>query len=564
MEILRNLRAGLRSGGNFRQILERRQWGIWGALLAIAVVADACAPVSAPVPAPTAASAPTEAPATVAAPTTAPQEQSRITFGAGGEPTTLDPHIQLTGVDEALLKTVYDGLIDWTGKPGEYVPALATEWSVSPDGLKWTFKLREGVKFSDGTDFDAEAVKFNVDRALASEGAAWRWEPFVKSVRVVDKYTVEFTSPKPHAGFLDHISWGSTVFHSPAALEKYGDDLKRNPVGTGPFTLEEWKPGEFLRFKRNPNYWREGPNIDELIVRPIPDYSARVLALESGDVDVIQGVGVVDVERLKNTDGLKVEVFPSVRNMYLIPNMSKELMAKKEVRQALNYAVDREAIVKNIMAGVTRPSNNYFSSNNFGFINPTPSYTYDPEKAKELLQQAGVAPGTKLTIMSTDGRYYGDRIVAEALQGMFNAVGFDTEIWQLEWPTYAQYMWGVGSDDPNVQRRDMALTDYGAQDPVFATFAELFSDGGKNWPPKGGNATYNDTPELDKLIDEAWATLDPEERKKPLADMQNLMAEEALRIFIMEQSQVYGSKDGVTGFVVLPNNQWSWRLAGWQ
>ena len=512
-----------------------------------------------PAPQATATTAAPEATATTAA---SQATTTKVIFGAGGEPTTLDPHVPVTGIDDGFIRNIYDGLIDWAGKPGEYVPSLATEWEVASDNVTWTFKLREGVKFHDGNDFDAEAVKFNIDRALGNE-IAWRWEPFVESAKVVDKYTIEIKSPKPHSGFLDYISWATTVFHSAEAFEKYGDDLKRNPVGTGPFIFDEWKAGEYVRLKRNPDYWGGAPAIEELEYRPISEYSSRVLALESGDVDQIVNVGVADVARLTAGQGLKVDTYPSIRNMYLMPNLSKDLIKKKEVRQALNYAVDRDALAKNVMAGLTTPSYSAFSTFNAGYKVPEPQYTYDPDKAKALLQAAGVPAGEKLVIMHTLGRYYGDREIAEALQSMFNAVGFDTELWQLEWPTYAQYMWSTGPDDPNVQKRDLVLTDFGAQDPNFAMYADYYSQDKMLWAPKGGNAYFNDTPELDKMIDAAWATVADEPRRQIFADMQDYIAEEALRVFIMEQSQVFASKAGLMGFQALPNQQWNWKKCYW-
>ena len=503
------------------------------------------------------APAPTSAPASTPAPA-GEVIGKRVIFGGAGEPTTFDPHVQLTGIDEGFLRNVYDGLIDWTGRPGEYEPALATEWSVAEDEMTWTFKLRDDVTFHDGSPFNAEVVKFNIDRGL--ENISWRWEPFVESVTVVDEYTVEIKTPKPHSGFLDHISWGSTVFHSIAAFEEYGEDLRRNPVGTGPFIFESWESGVAIVLRRNPDYWRTPPSIEGLEYRPIPEYSARVLALEAGDVDQIVNINVADIERLRQNSDLRVDIFPSVRNMFMQPNLAGDLMAKREVRQALNYAVDRESLANNLMAGITKPSYSAFNSANFGFIEPNTKYVYDPEKAKELLAEAGVEPGTKLVIMHTEGRYYGDRQVAEALQAMYNAVGFDTELWQLDWPTYAEYMWTVGPGDPNVDRRNVALTDYGAQDPNYAMFSDFYSAGGQTWAPNGGNTYFNDTPELDALIDEAWLTLDPDRRKEIFADIQNYIADEALRVTLMESSQTFVSKAGLGGFVALPSQAWNWRL----
>lgn len=527
------------------------------------------ASISACVPAPTPEkpSASTVAPAaTATTPATAEAvKKTKVVYGSGADFVTFDPHTQLTGIEDSFLKNIYDGLIDWTGKPGEYTPSLATEWSLAEDNVTWTFKLREGVKFHDGSEFDADAVKFNIDRALRSEGAAWRWEPYVKSSEVIDKYTIKIVSPKPHSGFLDNASWGSVVFHSVKAHEEYGEEgLRQHPVGTGPFIFQEWKPGEYVRVKRNPNYWREGPQIEELEFRVIPDYSTRALALESGDLDMISNVNMADVERLRQVSGLKIETYLSVRNMFCAPNLTKPLIGKIEVRQALNYAVDRDAICKSVMLDLTRPSYGPFSSSAFGFKIPETKYTYDPEKAKALLKQAGVAPGTKLVMMTTEGRYYGDRQVAEALQGMFNAVGFDTEIWQLDWPTYSDYMNNKGPGEPMVDKRDLILTDFGSQDPIFNLYVDLYSGNQKNWSGReGANAYFTDDPKLDQLLLDGWAEMDVEKRKVIFEEIQDYIAEQAYKVFIMEQSQVYGLKSDLMGFEALPNQQWSWRKCYW-
>ncbi len=548
-KFIKNLSEDLRKGHiSRRDFLKSALASGAGLPLATSILA-ACAPQEA---------APATTLAEAVLPTKAPAVPGKLIFGAGSDVSSFDPNSgEITGIDEAMLRNLYDGLIDWTGKPGEYVPALATEWSVGPDEVTWTFKLRPDIKFSDGSTFDADVVKYNIDRAL--EFANFRVGPHVKEVKVVDKGTVQFISPKPDAGFLDNISWAASAFVRIEAYKKYGEEVKLNPVGTGPFLFEEWRPGEQLALKKNPNYWREHAKVDQVVYRPIAEYGSRVLALESGDVDLISNVAVADVNRLKAAvQGVKVETSPSVRCMNLIPNLTKPAL-NKEVLQALNYAIDREAICKNIMAGLTRPSTNYISTTNFGYRDPVPTYSFNPEKAKELLAQGGYAPGTVLTIMHTEGRYYGDRAVAEAVQAMWKAIGVDTELWLVEWPTYAKWMWSVGPEDPNVQKRDFALTDWGAQDPVFAIWAEVTGD----WPPKGGNATFTDDPEMVALVNKAWATLDPEQYKNVLGDLQDLIADKGYRVFIMEQSQVFAMKKGVNGFVATPNNHWPLRSVYW-
>lgn len=538
---IESLRKDLQKGRISRREFLKSALTLGASLPLASTILSACAPQEA---------VQTTVPSTAIPPTQPPAQPGKLIFGAGADITTFDPHADLTGVDEAMFRNYYDGLIDWTGKPGEFTPSLATEWSLAPDEVTWTFKLRPDIKFSDGSVFDADAVKYNFDRAIEYQN--WLVGPHLKEVKVVDKGTVQIISPAPDSGFLDFISWTDVSFVSVEAYKKYGDDVKNNAVGTGPLLVEEWKPGEQLVLKKNPNYWREKAKVDQIIYRPISEYGSRVLALESGDVDLIINVAVTDVQRLKSAaQGIKVDVYPTFRNMYLMANLIKPVLTK-EVLQALNYAIDREAICKNVMAGLTRPSINYLSSMNFGFRDPIPTYSYNPEKAKELLAQGGFAPGTKLTIMHTEGRYYGDRAIAEAVQAMWKAVGVEAELWQVEWSSYASYMWGAGIDDPNVQKRDFALGDWGSQDPVYAIASEMTGP----WPPDGANSYHTKDPELDRLVKEAWSTLDKEKYKGLLGELQDLIADKGYCSFIMESSQVFAMKKGVTGFQATPNGHW--------
>lgn len=543
---MREFRNDLRNGKISRREVMKAALAL-GISVPAANLLAGCAPAESP-PAVEAVAAATSVP---------PKAPGKIIFGSSADITSMDPAVvQNTGIDEAMYRNIYDGLLSWTGKPGEYAPGLATEWGVAEDQITWTFKLRPEIKFSDGTNFDADVVKYNLDRQL--EKATFRIAPHVKEVKVVDKGTVQLVSPQPDAGFLDWVSWPTTSFVSVEAYKKYGEDLGKNPVGTGPFLFDSWVPGEQVVLKKNENYWGDKAQVDEVVMRPISEYGSRILALEAGDIDTIGNVAVADVARLRNMAELRVDIFPSARCMNLIPNLTKPGLTK-ELRAALNYAIDREAICTNVMLGLTKPSYNFTSSVNFGFRDPNPKYVYNVEKAKELLASAGVAAGTKLCIMCTEGRYYGDRQVAEAVQGMWNAIGMDTEVWLVEWPTYAQWMWGVGPEDPNVVRRDFALTDWGAQDPVFAIKAEATGD----WPPVGGNSTFTKDAELERLIVEAGAALDKDKYVDLLGQLQDLIAENSYREFIMESSQVYASKKGVEGFEANPNNHWNFRKIRW-
>src|SRR5215467_2955427 len=312
-----------------------------------------------------------------------------LTFATGADPDSLDPQNTQSNPGEQVNRMMHENLVRFSTSM-QLEPALAESWASSKDGLTWTFKLRKGVKFHDGTAFDTKAVKYFFDRVLGDEKPfkASLYTPVVRSAEVVDPATVRVVLKQPFAAFLFTIAHSAGGIVSPAAHQKWGKDLTLHPSGTGPFKFVEWVKGDHVTLDRNDAYWAGAPLLDRVVVKTVREDQARVLLLESGGADVIVNIPTEEIPRLRKDARFTIESTPTARALYVTINVAKKPFDDPRVRQALNYAVNREAIVKElfqnhaqVVSGVVAPLQNGYAA--------LPGYPYDPKKAKELLAQAG-------------------------------------------------------------------------------------------------------------------------------------------------------------------------------
>ena len=303
--------------------------------------------------------------------TPAMADDAHVVYAYGAEAVNLDAADAIDGPSFDVVYNIHEGLVGLS-ETGEIVPVLATSWSLSEDRLSWTFNLREGVKIHDGTNFNADVVKFNFDRVMnaANELAnVKQWEPHISSVEVVDALTVKFNTKKPYGSLPSLLASDfGKLMNSPGAVEVHGDKYGRNPVGTGPFMYDSWTPGIKLVLKKNPDYWGGAPAIDSVEYRPSPEGSARVLALEAGDVDLINQVPAQDLARLQESDEYGLSNRTISRLFYWAFNHTKDVWSNPQVRIALNRAVDRQSIVDNVLYGAGEAANSYISPTAFGSI----------------------------------------------------------------------------------------------------------------------------------------------------------------------------------------------------
>ncbi len=476
----------------------------------------------------------------------APVAGGALTFAAGSDPDSLDPQNTQSNPGEQVNRMMYDNLVRFNTKM-QIEPALAESWTQSKDGLTWTFKLRKGVKFHDGTPFDAKAVKYFFDRVLGDDKPfkASLYTPFVQGAQVVDDSTVRVTLKQPFAAFLFRLAHSAGGIVSPAAHQKWGKDLALHPTGTGPFKFVEWVKGDRVVLEKNDGYWGGRPLLDRVTVKTVKEDAARVLMLESGDTDLILNIPPEDIPRLRKDPRFTVESITTARALYVMMNVKKKPFDDVRVRQALNYAVNREAIVKSLFQGNAEALSGIVAPLQNGYAK-LPGYAYDPKKAKELLAQAGAA-GIKVKLWSPKGRYVKDFELAQAVQQDLSAVGVEAALSTMEWGAYLT----ATKTGPEQTDRELFLLGWSPStgEAQWGMFPLLHSS---QMAPKGDNRGFFASKPLDDAIDRATTATSDQSRLGALREAQQDIIKEAPAIFLISPNMIVGQTKKVHGVVNLP------------
>ncbi|MGM9926413.1 MAG: ABC transporter substrate-binding protein [Bacillus sp. (in: firmicutes)] len=473
-----------------------------------------------------------------------------LIFGRGGDSTSLDPAMTTEGEAFKVTENVLETLISFGKDNMDLEPGLATEWASSEDGLTYTLTLREGVKFHDGTDFNADAVVFNFERWKAGDKEQFyyynsQFGDLIKEVKVVDAKTVEITTTRPLAPFFKNLAMAPFAISSPAAIEKYGDKYSDNPVGTGPFVFKEWKRNDIITIEKNTDYWQEGlPKLDSIIFRVIPENSARVNALMAGEVDLIDGVNYSDAPSIESNGELQIIKRPSLNVAYLGLTATRGPLKEKLVRQALNHAVNKETLIEAFYSGSAEPAINPMPPVVEGYNPDVVDYEYDLEKAKALLAEAGYADGFEMELwaMPVARPYMPDgQKIAEALQADFEKIGVKTKIVTYEWATYL--------DKARLGEADSFLLgwtgDNGDADNFLYVLLDQDSIGSNNY-------TYYENQDVHDLLIAAQSTVNQEERNKLYEEAQVLIKEDAPWIPLVHSQPLLAAGKSVTDFVPHP------------
>jgi len=341
-------------------------------------------------------------------------------------------------------------LIDFKDGSAELIPSLATSWEISKDGKTYTFHLRSKVVFHDGTPLNADAVVFNVERQWKKDHPAYSfsapysyWENMgmdqvLESVRKVDDLTVEFKLKYPFSPFLSAIATPFLSVESPTAILKYGKTIDQHPVGTGPYTLKTWKKDDFMELEAFPDYWGTKPKIKRVIVRVIPDNQVRLLELKKGSVHIMVYPNLSDLADIKNDPNIQVLSQPGLDIGYLAFNLKKPPLDKLEVRQAISMAIDRKRIVDELFQGYASVAKNMLPPTVMGYNSDVPQIKYDVEKAKTLLDKAGIRDlSLELWAMPVARPYNPNaKKMAEFIQADLKRVGINSKIVSYDWGTY--------------------------------------------------------------------------------------------------------------------------------
>jgi len=373
--------------------------------------------------------------------------QGTLVVSIATDPTGFDPEAVQNNTSGFIMGVVHDSLVAY--KPGttEVAPSLAKSWDVSPDGLTYTFHLRTGVKFHDGTPFNAAEYIKTLDRQLKKDdpntvyntGPVEGYEDFtfgeVTSYAALDNDTMQFKLKEPNAAFLNSLAmvWNGVVSYDAAA--KWGKDFRNHPVGTGPFIFREWKSRDQVVLDANPEYWKGKPKVEHLVFKEMPDAQAALLALQRGETQIMGDVATQVVPALKADRNIVVLTQPGLTvNGMAMPNQVAPFNDKR-VRQALNYAVDKEAINKALYSGLAVTMTSPIPPAQWGFDPSLKGYPYDPKKAADLLKEAGVQLPLHVEMLAYNtprGYNPAGPDLAVVLQGYFKKVGIEADIRKLD------------------------------------------------------------------------------------------------------------------------------------
>jgi ABC-type transport system substrate-binding protein len=537
-----------------RQFLRLVGLGSGCALLAAcgpaAPAAAPAAPTSAPVPTqppPAVAATPTAAPATAATPAAAVKDASFV-VADGTEPNSLDPPAG-TGPFQHTIQAFYDGLVAWNAKM-EAQPALATSWEPSPDGSAWTFHLRPNVKFHDGTPFTSQAVKTTIEHLLDKDTLSTRRANYtlIKQIDTPDDLTVRFTTDPPSADLPFLMADGSARIISPTALQKYGKEFGRNPVGTGPYSFQEWVPNDHVSGVINPDYWGAKPQVRRFVYRPIPEAAGRVVALRTGEADVVVNLPSADVANLQQDAGVTVQATPSLTIVEGEPRQTKPPFNDVRVRQALNQAIDKDAIIASVMGGRARPLNTPSVPGLYGTFDFDP-LPFDPAKAKQLLADAGFANGIEVSLVYVSGRWAGDDQVVQAMQGYWANVGIRTTIKKIQ----SAELDPLIAADPDTLPGTVVLLLKTSPFVDYHLYRMYHSDATLKTVTAQHYGYQN--PEVDRLIQQERTTFDASQRLPILQQAQQTIWNDQPLVYLFAQDNIWGQRKTVSGFTFLPTNE---------
>lgn len=510
---------------------------------------EAAAPTAKP-----AAPAPTTAPA--AQPTTAPAAigpKQTFIYGFKPDPANWDPASSTEGHSAITVGRCYDTLISLKpgipkpGEPLELVPNIAESWKISDDGLKYTFKLRTGLKFADGSPLDAKAVKWSFDRTMTINKGTAAQVRMLKSTEAPDAATVEMTLSEPFAYFLPTIaSWSFSVIN-PKVMEHQKDNdwgqayLFSNAMGSGPYVVTEYRPGQQIQLDYNPNWYGKEPGIKRIFLKIIPEANNLRFQLEKGDIDYQWGLTVEEVLSLQGKPGVRIVEVPGIILSLLYLNNTKPPLDSVKVRQAISHALNYDELIATVLKGKGRRLRGPLAFSMEGYDESLKGYDFDPQRAKQLLAEAGYGGGAEVTLTySAQGAVGGDEIAA-ATQGYLANVGIKVKIEKIAEPARRERI-----DRNEVQ---MSVGSWvTAPLPQNTMFRWYYS---KNAGLNANRAFYTN-PQADELILSALGMVDQNKRIVTLREAQKIVVDEAPYVLISQADQVIPIRDNIEGFEPMP------------
>lgn len=464
--------------------------------------------------------------------------------------TTMDPWDANDTLSQNAVRCFYEGLFR-LDKDMKLKNVLALSYEASKDGLVYTVKLRQGVKFHDGEPFNAAAVKANFDRITDPNQHLKRYTLYknIAKTEAVDDYTVRFTLHEPFSAFINQLGHPSAGMIAPKTLAKGKKECAFHPCGTGPFVFEEWRPTDYMKVKKNPNYWRKGyPKVDSITWIPVAENSTRAAMIQTGEAMIATAMPFEQISALKGKEGIEIVEVPSIIHRYMSINVRKKPFDNLKVRQAINYAINKEALCKVAFNGYAVPAEGplprgieYFEK-----LGPWP---YNPAKARQLLKEAGYPNGFTTTLWSAYNHTTAQKVI-QFLQQQLAQVGIKAKVQALEAGMRTAQVESAQDPDKAGVRLYYVGWSSSTGEPDWALRPLLATE---SFPPHSFNTAYYSSPAVDKGIRDALNTTDPKQKEAFYHKVQEEIWKDAPWAFLVTEKLVYAQRKGVKGFYMMPD-----------
>jgi peptide/nickel transport system substrate-binding protein len=442
----------------------------------------------------------------------------------GSDLESLNPQWHNTTSNHAIWRHIIEPLAEYDFNKRRYVGVLAESWTAK--GTEWTFRLRRNIKFHNGADLTAADVLYTFKRSMDAKFSRQnQLRRLVKSMHAIDSHTFSITTQKPLVSFLEYIDNLTILSESTAKESSDEATFGGKPVGTGPFRFVEWSRGGTFVMERNPGYWGKASKLNQVIWRSVPEVAARIAALEAGQADLIVYIPPHELDRVKGNSAIKAEESAAIRTFFLVLSPAHKPLDNKLVRQAINYAIDKDAIIKYVLEGKAKRLDGVVGPAAFGYDPSFRPYSYNPTKAKELLAAAGFPNGFEIDFYSPSGNYTKDKEVAQAIAGQLTKVGIKARLLTPEW--------GVLNEIHTNGKCPICLRGRATVIDPDNWLYDYFATGGSK------RSLYSNS-EFDRLMQQQQEIFDPEQREPVLHKAMKLLLEEAPIVPLYNPVDTYG------------------------
>lgn len=469
-------------------------------------------------------------------------EDDELVYATTSDAPGLSPIDTNDSVSADVTEQVFETLFVQDPETMEPEPLLAESYE-TPDDLTWEINLREDIEFQDGTDFDAEAVKYSFEELKDPDRAAPRaslLDP-ITDIEVKDEYTVVLKTDEPYGPMLAALSHPNAAIVSPEADEE--GDIDKEPVGTGPYEFEEWEEGDHITLTKNEDYWQDTSEIDEVTFKIVPEESTALSMLEAGEVDFLKDVSSDLISRAESMDGVELQEETGTRVSFLGFNVEKEPYSDPDFREAVAHAVNQEEYVDQVEGTATR-NDSIMGPEIFGYNedDQDATYSYDPEKAEKMLEENGY-DGEEITMLAADRENYVK--MAEIVQAQLEEVGLNVEIEKIEWASFLD----------TAREGNYEMTFLGWENST-ADGSELFYPNLHSDNIDASNYSRYDDEEFDEIVEESRNTIDEDERKEKLSEANTMAIEDAPWVVMAHENVNIAHDDSIEEFELSPTAEW--------